>query len=79
MRNRRTTLRIVSAIVGGAATIDLVPMLPAVGDESPPVGGESPVRVQVCHKGKKTLTLPAPAAEAHLRHGDTAGPCPGTG
>lgn len=28
----------------------------------------------ICHNGK-TLQLPAPAAKAHLAHGDTAGPC----
>ena len=77
MRNRRMTLRIAGAIVGGAATIGLLPMLPAVGQQSPPVGGNSQVRVAVCHQNGKTLNLPAPAAEAHLRHGDTAGPCVG--
>ncbi len=75
MKRRRSSLRIAAAIVGGAATIGLVPVLPAVSQESPPVGNESPARVEVCHKGKKTLTLPAPAAEAHARHGDTLGPC----
>ena len=78
MRNRKMTLRIAGAIVGGAATIGLVPMLPAVGQQSP-VGEQSPARIAVCHKGNKTLTLPAPAADAHLRHGDTAGRCPGGG
>ena len=29
----------------------------------------------VCHKGKKTLSLPASAADAHMRHGDRRGPC----
>ncbi|WP_447007158.1 carboxypeptidase-like regulatory domain-containing protein [Saccharothrix isguenensis] len=36
-------------------------------------------RVTVCHSpgtpAEKTLTLPAPAAEAHLRHGDRLGSC----
>jgi hypothetical protein len=32
-------------------------------------------KVQVCHKGK-TLTVGAPAVEAHMNHGDTVGPCP---
>jgi hypothetical protein len=76
MRNRKMTLRIAGPIVGGAATIALVPVLPAVGQQSPPVGGQSRVRVAVCHNGK-TLTLPAPAADAHMRHGDTAGLCAG--
>ncbi len=29
----------------------------------------------VCHKGKKTLVIGAPAVPAHLRHGDTLGEC----
>jgi hypothetical protein len=33
-------------------------------------------KVTLCHKGKKTITVGAPAAKAHLRHGDTLGPCP---
>jgi hypothetical protein len=32
-------------------------------------------KVTLCHKGK-TITVGAPAAKAHLRHGDTLGACP---
>ena len=32
-------------------------------------------KVTLCHKGKKTLTVGAPAQKAHLRHGDKLGPC----
>lgn len=32
-------------------------------------------KVSICHKGKKTLTLPRAAVDAHLGHGDTLGPC----
>ncbi len=32
-------------------------------------------KVVVCHKGK-TLEIAKPALEAHLKHGDTQGPCP---
>jgi hypothetical protein len=32
-------------------------------------------KVTLCHKGK-TITVGAPAAKAHLRHGDKLGPCP---
>lgn len=32
-------------------------------------------KVTLCHKGK-TITVGAPAAKAHMRHGDTLGPCP---
>jgi hypothetical protein len=38
-------------------------------------------KVCICHNAgpntaKKTLCLPPPAAQAHLNHGDAAGPCP---
>jgi len=33
-------------------------------------------KVTLCHKGKKTITVGAPAARAHLRHGDKLGRCP---
>ena len=32
-------------------------------------------KVVVCHKGK-TLEIAKPALEAHLKPGDTRGPCP---
>jgi hypothetical protein len=32
-------------------------------------------RVLVCHKGKKTMELPASALGGHLGHGDYRGPC----
>ncbi len=38
-------------------------------------GGEDQEKVMVCHKGKKTLTVGGPAADAHLRHGDALGAC----
>ena len=40
-----------------------------------PTGGEGQEKVVLCHKGKKTLEVAEPAADAHLRHGDTRGPC----
>jgi hypothetical protein len=39
-------------------------------------GGNGQQKVTLCHKGK-TLTVGAPAHAAHLRHGDTEGPCAG--
>ncbi len=32
-------------------------------------------RVTICHKGK-AIKVAQPAVRAHLRHGDTLGPCP---
>ena len=77
---RALSVRIGGAIAAGAAVVALVPALPAVGRQSPPVGQQSPPRVVVCHKpgtpAQKTMTLPEPAVQAHLGHGDTLGPCP---
>jgi hypothetical protein len=51
-----------------------------MGPEAAKDGGGSDSRgqekVALCHKGKKTLTVGAPAKEAHLRHGDSLGACP---
>jgi hypothetical protein len=33
-------------------------------------------KVTVCHKGRKSLTVGAPAKVAHLGHGDSPGACP---
>jgi hypothetical protein len=38
-------------------------------------GGQQ--KVTLCHKGKKTLTVGAPALAAHKRHGDSEGACGG--
>ena len=38
------------------------------------VAGEQD-RVTLCHKGKNTLTVAAPAAAAHYAHGDAPGAC----
>jgi len=55
----------------------MVPMLTgcvaATYSSSPPKEGED--KVVLCHKGKKTLEVAAPAADAHLGHGDVPGPC----
>ncbi len=36
--------------------------------------GYGPQNVTLCHKGK-TITVAAPAAQAHFSHGDTPGAC----
>ena len=77
---KSVSVRIGGAIAAGAAVVAIVPALPAVGQQSPPVGQQSPPRVTICHKpgspGQKTMTLPLPAAQAHLGHGDVPGACP---
>ena len=39
------------------------------------VSGQGQDRQLICHKGKKTMELPASAVDAHLGHGDRRGPC----
>ena len=34
-----------------------------------------PDKVTLCHKEKKTITVSPAAMYAHLKHGDTVGPC----
>jgi hypothetical protein len=47
-----------------------------IGSPREDVRGAGQEKVDVCHKGKKTLTLPEPAVEAHLaHHNDTPGAC----
>ncbi len=36
-------------------------------------------KVTLCHKGKGTISVGAPAVRAHLAHGDTLGACPRPG
>ncbi len=38
-------------------------------------GGAGQEKVTICHKGKNTITVGAPALDAHLRHGDKEGAC----
>jgi hypothetical protein len=35
----------------------------------------NPEKVTLCHKGRVTISVGAPAEPAHLRHGDRLGPC----
>jgi hypothetical protein len=38
-------------------------------------GGGNQQKVTLCHKGKNTIAVGAPAGDAHLRHGDSLGEC----
>jgi len=57
---------LVVALAGAASACVLV---------GPSSGAKAGHDVVVCHKGKKTMTLPREALEAHLNHGDHRGPC----
>lgn len=65
------------AIGSAIALAGLVPSMPANSPPRPLLAVMALARAVVCHNGK-TKTLPQPAVEAHLRHGDTPGPCPST-
>jgi hypothetical protein len=61
----------------GATTDDTVVVRGSVDDgTSDDIVERTTRKVAVCHKGRKTLSVGAPAEDAHLRHGDTPGPCP---
>ena len=45
------------------------------GNEAEHGRGGDQQKVTICHKDSNTLTVGAPALAAHLRHGDTQGPC----
>jgi hypothetical protein len=62
----------------------VVPPAPEPPPPGPPPPGPPPShddeRVTICHKpgtpAEKTLSIPRPALDSHLGHGDTMGPCP---
>lgn len=45
------------------------------GGESKARGSEGQEKVTLCHKDKNTISVGAPAEDAHLRHGDSLGAC----
>ena len=46
-----------------------------VGEVGEERAGGNQGKVTLCHKNKVTISVGAPAKPAHLRHGDTVGPC----
>jgi hypothetical protein len=48
------------------------------GEDEAEGGGGQP-KVTLCHKGKNTITVGAPAVEAHLAHGDNLDACDDSG
>ena len=49
--------------------------LPAFGPAIDDVSADAPKKIDVCHKGKKTINISNHAVPAHIAHGDTLGPC----
>ena len=50
-----------------------------IGEPEEHGNGAGQQKVTLCHKGKNTITVGKPAQAAHLRHGDTVGPCQSEG
>lgn len=71
----------IGKIIGGFLVVLPLAAFAFLGaGESPLFGnvalaGYGQEKVTLCHKGKNTLTVAAPAAQAHLNHGDTMGAC----
>ena len=83
MSERRLKQRRVAAAVSISAAVVLFAALggvglaqtalaPARGLETQDQGGQ---KVEVCHKGKNTISISVNALPAHLRHGDTENEC----
>lgn len=64
-----------SAIVALAGAAHACVLVPFPGGARGGGGGGGGNEVTICHKGKKTMTLPAEAVGAHMDHGDRRGPC----
>jgi hypothetical protein len=66
----------IAALAGAAPGKPGKPAKPAKAAVSAAQKQYGKTKVTLCHKGKKTITVGAPAVKAHLRHGDTLGRCP---
>jgi hypothetical protein len=81
MSFKRVTLAAVAIACALPMAIFAVCNLTDADDAAASKNSRSPSqgKVCVCHKPTthpQTKCLPPPAAQAHLNHGDTAGPCP---
>ena len=79
MRNSRKTSRIAAAAALATGMLLAFAALGGVGlaQTNGGPGGKQygKKKVTLCHKGKKTIRVGAPAVKAHLKHGDTLGTC----
>jgi hypothetical protein len=81
MRSTRRRGRIYAA---GVVSVGCIVVFGAVGGvgfaaiQGKPAQYQYGKKATICHKGKKTLRVSVSAVPAHLRHGDTLGPCNGT-
>jgi prealbumin domain-containing protein len=76
MRPRKLRL-LAGGLVAGLAVVVLSGVALANGGDKPgdnPGKGKGRTKVVLCHEGR-TIRVAEPAVKAHLRHGDTLGPC----
>jgi len=71
---KRHSLRFAAALA--LAGMIVLPIASASTDNGRPGKGKGRHKVTLCHKGKLTITVAAPAVTAHLKHGDKLGTCP---
>lgn len=71
MRKAAIVLMVVGAL--------LFAVTAATAVAAPPAGkGGGKEKVTLCHKGKTTIIVGAPAVKGHAKHGDVPGACGGT-
>ena len=79
MRNSRKTPRLAAALALAVGMLLAFAALGGVGlaQTAGGPGGKQygKNKVEICHKGKRTIRVPQPAVKAHLKHGDTLGSC----
>jgi microcystin-dependent protein len=78
LNNRRKISRTAGAAALVACMVTAFAALGGVGTAQSAVSageGQYGKKVTICHKGKNTITISKKALPAHLRHGDTVGPC----
>jgi hypothetical protein len=75
--NRAFPLALLVVLASGCGTTYSASDRYYVRDGSRVYGASMPVQGNelICHKGKKTMSLPASAVEGHLGHGDHRGSC----
>lgn len=86
MRVKEQRYRLVAACVSASVAVVLFAVMGGIGMAQSAIalaqyqyghGGQYQYgkKITICHKGKNTITVGKAAVPAHLRHGDTVGPC----
>jgi hypothetical protein len=77
-RSRRKGTRTAFAATLAGGLLLVLSVFGGIGFAKSPVPAQKQYekKVTICHKGKNTISVGKPALKAHLKHGDTLGPCP---